>query len=80
MEIIKVNKQIRHHIWVKLSCEHCGEIVDDACGLNNPEYFFQIIPDMECPRCKKKADGPKFFKTQMEMISWLKTIIGDCNA
>jgi hypothetical protein len=36
-------------------CEHCKHMVYDVTSYDDYHFHKNVIPDMECPKCKKKA-------------------------
>lgn len=72
MKIIKINKQIRKHIFVSVECEYCG-LVLNVSGLNDTDFFEGFIPNKVCNNCKKTSPK-KVFKNRLEKIKWLISI------
>lgn len=75
MIIIKINKQIRSFVWVKLECEFCGYISENACGHNKTDFFESLIPESKCPECNKTSIKKPILKNATEKIAWLKTVV-----
>lgn len=50
-EIISQNRRDFHAIY---ECEHCG-FIKEAYGYDDENFHQNVIPNMECPECKKKA-------------------------
>lgn len=56
MKIKQFIDQNRRDFTAIYVCEHCG--FEKKAGGYDDSYFHQnVIPNMECEQCKKKADG-----------------------
>jgi rubrerythrin len=56
MKIKKIVSQYRRDFTAIYECEHCGHNYQSS-GYDDSYFHQKVIPDMECPECKKKADG-----------------------
>lgn len=54
MKIIKITSQNRRDFWADYECEHC-KFTHNESGYDDSNFHDNCIPDMECPKCKKKA-------------------------
>jgi len=54
MKIQKMLWQHRRDFRAIFICEHCGH-TQEIIGYDDSYYHEKVIPDMECPNCKKKA-------------------------
>jgi transcription elongation factor Elf1 len=55
MKIKKITSQTRRDFTAIYECEHCGH--ESVGGGYDDAYFHQnVIPDMTCWKCGKKAD------------------------
>jgi hypothetical protein len=55
MKILKITNQIRRDFWADMECEHCGYIEKNVSGYDDSYFHSEVIPDMECKKCGKKA-------------------------
>jgi hypothetical protein len=55
MKIQKINSQYRRDFYADMVCEHCGHIEKDVPGYDDDNYHRNVIPDMKCKQCEKKA-------------------------
>lgn len=55
MKIKTINTQSRRDFYADYECEHCGWINKDAPGYDDAHFHQNVIPKMECHKCKKKA-------------------------
>ena len=55
MHINKIIKQHRRDFTALYECEHCGYQVESS-GYDDAYYHNVVIPGLECPKCKRKAD------------------------
>lgn len=54
MKIKEITDRNRRDFWAIYQCEHC----DDECerhGYDDANFHENVIPDMECKECGKKA-------------------------
>jgi len=56
MKIQKIISQHRRDFQAIYECEHCG-YTQMSSGYDDRNFHDNVIPDIECPECKKKADG-----------------------
>lgn len=56
MKIQKINWQSRRDFEAVYECEHCGH-THVGEGYDDHNFHINVIPSMECPECKKKADS-----------------------
>lgn len=56
MKINKIVSQNRRDFWAIYECEHCGHQTDKKSGYDDDNFHRNVIPDMECPECKKKSN------------------------
>jgi len=62
MRIKKKLDQIRRDFWAIYVCEHCGHETEKKGGYDDNYFHHNVIPEMECPKCGKKA--PEDYKPQ----------------
>ena len=55
MKIKTIKSQTRRDFVAIYECEHCGHTVEGS-GYDDANFHENVVPDMECPSCKKKAD------------------------
>ena len=55
MKIQKITWQNRRDFSAIYECEHCGA-THEAGGYDDSYFHNNVIPQMECPKCNKKAD------------------------
>lgn len=55
MKIKKINSQNRRDFWADMECEHCGHIEKDVYGYDDNYFHKNVIPNMTCKKCDKKA-------------------------
>ena len=55
MRIKKIISQHRRDFTAMYECEHCGHEYEGS-GYDDANFHNNVVPDMECPKCKKKAD------------------------
>lgn len=56
MKIKQIISQHRRDFTAIYECEHCGH-EHKGGGYDDTNFHQNVIPDMECPECKKKADA-----------------------
>ena len=56
MRILNINSQIRSDFHADYICEHCLHVIKDQYGYDDANYHDNVIPQMMCPKCGKKAD------------------------
>lgn len=54
MKIEKKLSQHRRDFRAIYKCEHCGD-EHEGNGYDDANFHNNVIPDMECPKCKKTA-------------------------
>ena len=54
MRIKEILHQYRRDFTAIYECEHCGHTYEDR-GYDDAYFHNNVIPDMECPKCGKKA-------------------------
>lgn len=54
MHIVEIISQHRRDLVLLLKCEHCCHEVKQS-GYDDAHYHKNVIPKMECPKCKRKA-------------------------
>ena len=54
MRIKKILRQHRRDFTAVFECEHCGAEVTKT-GYDDENFHLNVVPDMECGACKKKA-------------------------
>ena len=54
MRIKEILHQHRRDFRAIYECEHCGFTKEDS-GYDDDNFHRTVIPDMECPKCGKKA-------------------------
>lgn len=60
MKILKITNQHRRDFRADMVCEHCGHIVYNKSGYDDDNFHRDVIPQMVCPKCGKKA--PKDYR------------------
>jgi predicted RNA-binding Zn-ribbon protein involved in translation (DUF1610 family) len=55
MRIKRINSQHRRDFWADYECEHCGHIQKDQSGYDDANFHQNVVPNMSCPKCGKKA-------------------------
>ena len=55
MKIKEITYQNRRDFKAKYECEHCGYVTEEKWGYDDENFHQNVIPDMECPKCGKKA-------------------------
>jgi len=56
MRIKEVTSQHRRDFQAIYECEHCGELRKSG-GYDDANFHENVIPEMKCTECDKKADG-----------------------
>lgn len=56
MKIKTITEQSRRDFSCIYECEHCGH-ERNGCGYDDANFHENVIPNMECDKCHKKADG-----------------------
>lgn len=56
MKIKQIISQHRRDFTAIYECEHCGH-AHKGSGYDDANFHWHVVPAMECPQCKKKADG-----------------------
>jgi len=54
MKIKKILTQHRRDFTAIYQCEHCEYEFEDT-GYDDEHFHKNVVPDMECKKCKKKA-------------------------
>ena len=54
MKIKKILTQNRRDFTALYECEHCEYEFEDT-GYDDEHFHQNVVPDMECKKCKKKA-------------------------
>jgi ribosomal protein L37AE/L43A len=54
MKIKKITSQHRRDFQAIYECEHCGH-TKEGYGYDDANFHQNVIPKMECDKCKKKA-------------------------
>lgn len=54
MKIKEIVSQSRRDFIAIYECEHCG-FTKKGIGYDDDNFHQNVIPNMECPECKKKA-------------------------
>ena len=55
MKIKKITSQTRRDFQAIYECEHCGH-EESGYGYDDANFHQNVIPDMKCGKCGKKAD------------------------
>lgn len=55
MKIKKYVSRLRRDFTAIYECEHCGD-THEGSGYDDRYFHDNVIPDMECSKCGKKAD------------------------
>jgi len=56
MKIQGIISQYRRDFTAIYECEHCGHTYKGS-GYDDAYFHNEVIPNKECSKCKKKADG-----------------------
>lgn len=56
MKIKEIISQNRRDFKAVYLCEHCNH-EEKGYGYDDTYFHRNVIPDMECPKCKKKASA-----------------------
>jgi rubrerythrin len=54
MKIKSIESQNRRDFWAIYVCEHCNH-EHRGSGYDDANFHQNVIPDMKCPECGKKA-------------------------
>lgn len=54
MKIKKIKFRHRRDFRAIFQCEHCGH-TEEKYGYDDRNFHHNVIPNMECPKCGKKA-------------------------
>ncbi len=54
MIIKEITRQHRRDFWAIYQCEHCGYEAKGS-GYDDANFHENVIPDMKCKECGKKA-------------------------
>lgn len=57
LKIKKKTSQHRRDFWAIYECEHCGHETDEKSGYDDSYFHTNVIPEMECDKCGKKASN-----------------------
>jgi len=55
MKIKTIKSQIRRDFQAIYECEHCG-VIQEGPGYDDDNFHRNVIPNMKCLKCGKKAD------------------------
>lgn len=55
MRIKEITSQHRRDFTAIMECEHCGYTEIDNSGYDDAYYHQNVIPNMKCDKCGKKA-------------------------
>jgi len=55
MTIKQITSQHRRDFWATMECEHCGNIEENVSGYDDSYFHKNVIPEMQCKKCDKKA-------------------------
>jgi Zn ribbon nucleic-acid-binding protein len=55
MKIKTILSQYRRDFTATLECEHCGNEDKLSSGYDDAHYHQNVIPNLECSKCKKAA-------------------------
>lgn len=55
MRIKEIISQYRRDFTAIYECEYCGHTYKDT-GYDDDYFHREVVPNMECPKCEKKAD------------------------
>ena len=55
MHIKRIISQHRRDFRADYECEHCEYIERNGYGYDDTNFHQNVIPDMKCPKCGKKA-------------------------
>lgn len=59
MKIKEILWQNRRDFSAIYECEHCGHL-EKGSGYDDAYFHREVVPDMECPNCGKKADKENY--------------------
>ena len=54
MKIKEIISQHRRDFYAIYVCEHCGDEHEES-GYDDANFHQNVIPNMKCPKCGKKA-------------------------
>ena len=57
MKIKRITEQNRRDFRADMECEHCGHESKLTSGYDDTFYHTQVIPNMKCEKCGKKASS-----------------------
>lgn len=57
MRIKCITSQHKRDFRADFECEHCEHIERDKRGYDDAYFHNEVIPEMVCPRCSKRASG-----------------------
>ena len=72
MKIKEILSQYRRDIVALLICEHCNH-EEKRNGYDDAYFHQNVIPDMECGKCGKKAD-PETYRAYAPKYSDNQTV------
>jgi len=55
VKIKEIKSQNRRDFRADYECEHCGHIEKESYGYDDAHFHNNVIPEMKCPECSKKA-------------------------
>ena len=56
MKIKQITYQNRRDFKAIYECEHCGAVTKEQWGYDDANFHKNVIPEMICEKCGKKAD------------------------
>ena len=56
MKIKTIKSQYRRDFTAIYECEHCGHL-EESSGYDDSYFHINVIPNMTCEKCLKKADA-----------------------
>jgi rubrerythrin len=56
MKIKKMLSIHRRDFWADYECEFCGHVESNKRGYDDSYFHNEVIPNMVCPKCGKKAE------------------------
>ena len=59
MKIKEITWQNRRDFYAIYECEHCG-YTKEGSGYDDANFHMNVVPDMVCPECGKKADRANY--------------------
>ena len=66
MKVLKIYNQHRRDCWCDLECENCEEKETKKGAYDDRNYWDNVVPSFQCPKCGKSSND---LGTEKEQIS-----------